>query len=112
MAGSAQWPGGAGTAQRPTCAHPPTSPPPTAAWFARAVAGIDVNYAQVADGVTFTWPTYKNGLAIITTSSSGPTYSIWSFLNAFTWQVGPPVGCECRGSCGVRSSPPLARTVR
>ena len=37
--------------------------------------------------MTFTWPTYRNGLAIVTASSSEPSYSIWSFLNAFEWQV-------------------------
>ncbi|PSC71582.1 glutamate receptor [Micractinium conductrix] len=39
-----------------------------------AAAGIDITFASVVEGLVFTWPTARNGLAILTIPEEAPTY--------------------------------------
>ena len=52
-----------------------------------AVAGIDIHTNEVYRGIVFTWPTYRNGLKIMTSVTKPLDYGIWAFFSAFEWQV-------------------------
>ena len=49
-------------------------------------AGYSVSVDDIDLGVVYSWPTYKNGLAV-SVSSSVESASMWAFTDAFEWQL-------------------------
>ena len=52
-----------------------------------AVAGIGTTTELIDAGVSFSWPTYRNGLKIMTVYTEAEQSSIWSFFDAFTTEL-------------------------
>lgn len=51
-----------------------------------AAAGVEVSVENLAMGIQFSWPIYKNGLSVVI-SGHVEKGGIWAFTNAFHWSL-------------------------